>query len=90
VTIGTAAAAAGDGQVWLVRFAQKRRTQSVPVRMRAARSTIQTVSKAWRRSARARQRGDIPARSARSRRGLAVLVQAADGHILGAAILLGS
>ena len=48
VTIGTAAAAAGDGQVWLVRRAGRR---SVPVRIRAARSTIQTVSKAWRRSA---------------------------------------
>ena len=93
VTIGAATAAASDagGQVWLVRFAQKRRTQ-IGAGENARRTLddtngVESVAPLgeWRGSG-----ATFPLEPPAPGEGIAVLVQAADGHILGAAILLGS
>jgi len=91
VTIGTAAAAAGDGQVWLVRFAQKRRTQIGAGEN--ARRTLDDTNGVESLAALGEWHGSeatFPLDPPAPGEGIAVLVQAADGHILGAAILLGS
>ena len=89
VTIGPAAA--GDGQVWLVRFAQKRRTQIAAGEN--ARRTLGDTNGVESLAALGEWRGSeatFPLDPPAAGEGIAVLVQAADGHILGAAILLGS
>jgi len=93
VTIGTAAALArdGDGQVWLVRFAQKRRTQIGAGEN--ARRTLDDTNGVESLAALGEWRGGeatFPLEPPAPGEGIAVLVQAADGHILGAAMLLGS
>ena len=91
VTIGTAAAAGNSGQVWLVRFIQKRTTH-VGAGENASRTLedtngVQTVAPLgnWQ-GADATFAVEPPAAG----EGIAVLVQAADGRMLGAAQLLGS
>ena len=93
VTIGAAAAAASDGggQVWLVRFAQKRRTQIGAGEN--ARRTLDDTNGVESLAALGEWRGSeatFPLEPPAPGEGIAVLVQTADGHILGAAILLGS
>lgn len=91
VTIGPAAAAGGTGQVWLVRFVQKRATH-VGAGENARRTLedtngVQTVTTLgmWQGTD-ATFAVEPPAAGD----GIAVLVQAADGRMLGAAFLLGS
>jgi hypothetical protein len=91
VTIGSAAAAGSTGQVWLVRFIQKRTTH-VGAGENASRTLedtngVQTVAPLgnWQ-GADATFTVEPPAAG----EGIAVLVQAADGRMLGAAVLLGS
>jgi hypothetical protein len=90
VTIGPAATAGSTGQIVLVRFAQKRTTH-VGAGENASRTledtngvdALATLGK-W-------QGAEIgfPLEPPAAGEGIAVLVQAADGHILGAAMLLG-
>ena len=93
VTIGPAAAATSDGagQVWLVRFAQKRRTQIGAGEN--ARRTLDDTNGVESLAALGEWRGSeatFPLEPPAPGEGIAVLVQTADGHILGAAILPGS
>jgi hypothetical protein len=91
VTIGPAATAGKTGQVWLVRFVQKRTTH-----VGAGENARRTLDDAngvttlaalgdWHGAAATFAVDPPPAGE-----GIAVLVQTEDGHILGAAMLLGS
>jgi hypothetical protein len=91
VTIGPAAIAGSTGQIVLVRFAQKRTTR-VGAGENARRTLEDTngvdavaTLGAWQ-GAEAEFAVEPPAAGS----GIAVLVQAADGRIIGAAMLLGS
>jgi hypothetical protein len=91
VTIGPAAGAGHTGQVWLVRFVQ-RRTTHVGAGENARRTlddangvTTLAALGNWQGAAATFALDPPPAGE-----GIAVLVQAEDGHILGAAMLLGS
>jgi len=91
VTVGPAAGSERAGQVWLVRFVQKRRT-SVGAGENARRTLddtngVETLSRLgdWNGT-----EVSIPVEMPEAGKGIAVLVQAEDGHILGAAILPGS
>jgi len=91
VTIGPAAAAGSAGQVWLVRFVQKRTTH-VGAGENARRTledtngveTLATLGE-WQGTP-----ATFPLDPPATGTGIAVLVQAADGRILGAAMLQGS
>jgi hypothetical protein len=91
VTIGPAASAGSAGQVWLVRFVQKRTT-----RVGAGENARRTLDDAngvealatlgnWHGAEVA-----FPLEPPAAGEGIAVLVQAADGRVLGAATLRGS
>ena len=93
VTIGPAATATagGTGQVWLVRFVQKRTTQVGAGEN--ARRTLEDTNGVEALAALGDWRGadaTFPLDPPASGEGIAILVQAADGRILGAAMLLGS
>jgi hypothetical protein len=91
VTIGPAATAGSTGQVWLVRFVKKRTTH-IGAGENASRTLedtngVQTVTALgdWQGT-----EAGFPLEPPAAGEGVAVLVQAADGRILGAAALLGS
>src|SRR5205814_9208 len=91
VTIGPAASAGSTGKVWLVRFVQKRTTH-VGAGENASRTLEDTngvenlaMLGIWQ-GAEAGFAIEPPGTG----EGVAVLVQAADGRMLGAAVLLGS
>lgn len=91
VTIGPAATAGSTGQVWLVRFVQKRTTH-VGAGENARRTLEDTngvqilaTLGSWRG-----QEVGFAVEPPAAGEGMAVLVQAPDGKILGAAALLGS
>jgi hypothetical protein len=91
VTIGPAATAGSTGQIVLVRFAQKRTTH-----VGAGENASRTLDDTNGVDALA-MLGDwlgveigFPLEPPAAGEGIAVLVQATDGHILGAAVLLGS
>jgi hypothetical protein len=93
VTIGHAATAitGGAGQVWLVRFVQKRTTQVGAGEN--ARRTLEDTNGVEALAALGDWHGTdatFPLDPPASGEGIAILVQAADGRILGAAALLGS
>jgi hypothetical protein len=93
VTIGPAATAiaGGTGQVWLVRFVQKRTTQVGAGEN--ARRTLEDTNGVEALAALGEWHGTdarFPLDPPASGEGIAILVQAADGRILGAAALLGS
>ena len=91
VTIGPAATAGSTGEVWLVRFVQKRTTRVGAGEN--ARRTLEDTNGVETLATLGEWQGtpatfplDPPAAGV----GIAVLVQAADGRIIGAAMLLGS
>ncbi|MBV9018239.1 MAG: DUF1223 domain-containing protein [Alphaproteobacteria bacterium] len=91
VTIGPAAAASGAGQVLLVRFVQKRTTPVVAGEN--ARRTLEDTNSVETLSTLGELQGTpatFPLDPPAAGEGVAVLVQAPDGLILGAAVLLGS
>ena len=91
VTIGGAAAAGGTGQVWLIRFVRKRTT---PIGAgENARRTAEDTNGVEALSALGAWQGQevgYAVEPPAAGEGIAVLVQAADGKMLGAAVLLGS
>jgi len=91
VTIGAAIGSERAGQVWLVHFVQKRRTQIGAGEN--ARRTLDDTNGVEALSRLGEWTGaevSFPVETPEAGKGVAVLVQAEDGHILGAAMLLGS
>jgi hypothetical protein len=91
VVIGAAAGPERAGQVWLVRFVQKRRT-AIAAGENARRTLddtngVETLSRLgdWNGT-----ELSFPVETPEAGKGIAVLVQAEDGRILGAAMLVGS
>ena len=91
VTIGRAATAGSTGRVLLIRFAQQRTTRIGAGEN--ARRTLEDTNGVEALSTLGEWQGmeaTFPVEPPAPGEGIAVLVQGADGHILGAAMLLGS
>jgi hypothetical protein len=91
VTIGPAALAGSTGEVWLVRFVQKRTTRVGAGEN--ARRTLEDTNGVEALATLGKWHGAevaFPLEPPAAGEGIAVLVQAADGRVLGAATLRGS